>query len=109
MKAFIVLAILTTFGMIFFQYTKNKNSKKLLIALVTFGVIISLATIGNLTRPVIPIYIAHMVLVILAWTGLMFYLVKEKYYWWVIFSPALTIGLFLLLEFFEGSRHGILG
>ena len=109
MKALIILVILATLAIIFFQYTKNQNVKKLLIALATFGMIISLAVVGNLTRPVIPVFIAHIILVMIAWGGLMFYLMKEKYYWWVIFSPVITIGLFLLLEFLEGSRHGILG
>ena len=108
MKALIILAILATIGIIFFKYSREKDLKKLLVSLVTFGMIASLAVVGNLTRPVIPIYIAHMILVIVAWGGLMMYVFKRKYYWWLIFSPVVTIGLFLLLEYLEGSRHGIL-
>ncbi len=107
MKALIILAILITVAIIFFQYSRNKNLKKLLIALATFGVIVSLAVVGNLTRPVIPIFIAHIILVIIAWGGLMVYLLKEKYYWWIIFSPIVTIALFLLLEILTGSGHEI--
>jgi len=107
-KALIILAILATIGIIFFKYSREKDLKKLLVSLVTFGMIASLAVVGNLTRPVIPIYIAHMILVIVAWGGLMMYVFKRKYYWWLIFSPVVTIGLFLLLEYLEGSRHGIL-
>ncbi len=105
MKALIILAILATLAIIFFQYSRNKNLKKLFIALCTFAVIISLAVVGNVTRPVIPIFMAHLILVIAAWGGLMVYLVKEKYYWWIIFSPVVTIGLFLVLEFLAGSGH----
>ncbi len=65
MKALIILAILATLGIIFFQYSRNKNIKKLLIALATFGMIVSLAVVGNLTRPVIPIFIAHIILIIM--------------------------------------------
>jgi len=108
-KALMILAILATFGIIFFQYSRNKNIKKLFIALATFGMIISLAVVGNVTRPIIPLFMAHIILLILAWGGLMYYLMKEKYFWWIIFSPIVTIGLFLLLEFLDGSRHGILG
>jgi len=107
-KALIILAILATIGIIFFKYSREKDLKKLLFSLVTFGMIVSLAVVGNLTRPVIPIYIAHMILVIFAWGGLVTYVFKHKYYWWLIFSPVVTIGLFLLLEYLEGSRHGIL-
>ncbi len=105
MKAFIILVILATLAIIFLQYSRNKNLKKLLIALTTFSAIISLAVVGNVTRPVIPIYMAHLILIIVAWGGLMVYLVKEKYYWWIILSPVITIGLFLVLELLTGSGH----
>ncbi len=109
MKALIILLILATLGIIFFQYSRNKNLKKLFIALITFGVIISLAVVGNLTRQVIPIYMAHIILILGSWGGLIVYLVRDKYYWWILFSPVVTIGLFLLLEMLTGSSHeGIL-
>jgi hypothetical protein len=105
MKALLVIIILLTFGAIFFQYSRNKNIKKLLIASATFGLIISLAVVGNLTRQVIPLFIAHIILIISAWGALILYLLRDKYYWWVIFSPVVTIGLFLLLELATGSGH----
>ena len=105
MKALLILAILATFGVIFFQNKKNKDIKKLFTALATFAVTITFAVLGNLTRPVMPIFIAHIMLIILSWGGVVLYLVKEKYYWWLIFSPSVTIGLFLLLEFFAGSGN----
>ena len=105
MKVLIILAILATLALIFFLYTRNKDLKKLLIALATFAGIISLAVVGNMTRQVIPIFMAHIVLIVLAWGGLLFYLVKDKYYVWLILSPLVTIGLFLLLELVSGSGH----
>ncbi|MEN8727524.1 MAG: hypothetical protein ABF276_06125 [Sulfurovum sp.] len=109
MKALIILAVFATLVIIFFQYSRNKNLKKLFIALITFGIIISLAVVGNLTRQVMPIFLAHIMLIIVSWGGLIVYLVRDKYYWWIIFSPLVTIGLFLLLELLTGSGHeGIL-
>jgi len=109
MKALIILAILATLAIIFFQYSRNKDLKKLFIALGSFLLIISLAIMGNLTRQVIALFMAHIVLIVIAWGGLMVYLVRDRYYWWVIFSPVVTIGLFLLLELLTGSGHeGIL-
>jgi len=105
MKAFIILAILATFAMIIFQYSRGKNLKKLLIALASFTLIITLGIMGNLTRPILPIFLAHIILLIVAWGGLMVYLWKDKYYWWVIFSPIITIALFLILEILTGSGH----
>ena len=107
MKVLIILAIFATLGILFFQYTRNKNFKKLLIALFTFGAIISLAVLGNVTRQVMPIYLAHMMLTIVSWGGLILYLARDKYYGWIIFSPLVTIGLFLLLELLTGSGHEV--
>ena len=109
MKALIILAILVTLAAIFFQYSRNKDLQKLFIALGSFALIISLGVMGNLTRQVIPLFLAHIVLIIGAWGGLLWYLMRDRYYWWLIFSPLVTIGLFLLLELLTGSGHeGIL-
>lgn len=105
MKALIVLAVLITLGIIWFFYRRSRDMKKLFIALATFGVIVSLAVLGNVTRQIMPIYMAHIVLVFFSWGGLIVYLLRGRYYWWVIFSPWLTIGSFLLLEFLTGSGH----
>ena len=105
MKALIILAILATLATLFFQYSRNKDLKKLFIALGSFLIIVSLGIMGNLTRQIIPLFMAHIVLIIIAWGGLIVYLVRDRYYWWIIFSPVVTIGLFLLLEFLTGSGH----
>lgn len=107
MKALMTVALLTSLTIIFFQYHRNKNLKKLLIGLVTFFLVITFAIVGNVTRPVMPLYLVHIMLTIVSWGGMIVYLVKERYYWWMIFSPAFTIGLFLLLELLTGSGHEI--
>ena len=81
--------------------------KKFFISLGTFCVIVSLAVLGNATRQIMPIYMAHTVLVLLSWGGLIVYLLRDRYYWWIIFSPVITIGVFLLLEFLTGSGHEV--
>ena len=105
MKLLIIVAIIFTVGLMFFKYSKDKNIQKLIVSLLSFGIIISMAVVGNLTRPVIPIYIAHMILIIFAWIALIWYILKSKYYWWIIFLPVVSIGLFLLLELLAGSAN----
>ncbi len=107
MKVLIILAIFATLGIIFFQYSRKKDLKKLLIALITFAIIVTLAVVGNVTRPIMPVFLAHIMLILVSWGGLMVYLIRDKYYWWIIFSPVVTIGLFLLLELLTGSSHEI--
>lgn len=109
MKAILVLIILATLAIIFLQYKRGKDSKKLLISLVSFAIIVSLGIAGNLTRPVIPIFIAHLVLLVAAWGSLMWYVVRDRYYWWIILSPIATIVLFLLMEVLMGAGHEYLG
>jgi len=105
MKALIILAILLTLVSIFLHYKKNKDIKKLLIIVGSFALLLSLATIGNLTRQVFPLFIAHSILIIIAWGAVIVYMIKDKYYWWIVFSPVVTIALFLLLELVSGSGH----
>ena len=111
MKGLIIVAIILTLGILFLYYTRTKNLKKLLISLGTFGAILGLGVAGNITRQVIPLFLAHLILLLFAWGGLFFYLLKDRYYWWILFSPALTIGVFLLMELLTGSghEHAILG
>jgi len=105
MKAFLVIAILLTFGLIILLYSRNRDSKKLLVSLGSFIVIIALGIMGNITRPVIPFFLAHIVLIIFAWLGLLYYVVRGRYVWWLIFSPAVTIALFVIWSLIAGSRY----
>lgn len=105
MKAVIVLIILFTLAAIALQYRKKGDLRTLFIALGSFAVILSLAFMGNMTRPVVPLFLAHIVAVVIAWGGLMWYLLRGRYYGWVIFLPAATIGAFWMLELLTGSAH----
>jgi len=105
----IILVVLLTLGMIFVQYKRGRDSKKLLLSLVSFAVIVSLAVAGNLTRQVLPLFMAHLVLLVLAWGSLVWYSIRGRYYWWLILSPIITIALFLLMEILMGSGHEYLG
>ena len=105
----IILVVLLTLGMIFVQYKRGRDSKKLLLSLVSFAVIVSLAVAGNLTRQVLPLFMVHLVLLVLAWGSLLWYSIRGRYYWWLILSPIITIALFLLMEILMGSGHEYLG
>lgn len=105
MKAVIVLVVLLTLTAIFLQYRKKGEMQTSLVALVSFGLILSLAAMGNMTRTVIPLFLAHIVFVIIAWVGLIWYLIRGKYYWWLIFLPVVTITTFWMLELLTGSAH----
>jgi len=103
MKGMIILAILATLGIIAIDFYRHRDWKKLLISLGIFGVILILAGLGNMVRSVIPIFIAHFILIVMAWGVLLLYIVREKLYWPIIFSPLVTILLFVLMERVIGS------
>jgi hypothetical protein len=103
MKAMIILAIFITLGVIGLDFYRHRDWKKLLVSLGVFGIILTLAGLGNMTRTVVPLFIAHFVLIVFAWAALLFYVAREKFYWQVLFSPAITLLLFLLLERVIGS------
>ena len=105
MKALLILAILLTFGLIFLRYWRNRNGKQLLVSLGSFILLISLGIMGNITRPIIPLFLAHIVLIVFAWLGLLYYMFRGRYVWWLIFSPVITIVLFIALSLIEGSRY----
>lgn len=105
MKIVIILFVILSFVSAVWQYTRTKNTKKLLIVLISFGFVISTAIAGNLTRSILPIYYAHWILVLAAWFGVIYYIAKDRYYWWIIASPLLSITLFVILEYLIGSRY----
>ena len=107
MKAMIIFAILATLGLIAIDFHRHRNWKRLLISLGIFGLILTLAGLGNMVRTVIPIFIAHFVLIVIAWGALLVYIFRDKLYWPIIFSPLVTILLFVLLERVIGSGGAV--
>ena len=103
MKGMIIIAILATLGLIGLDFYRRQNWKKLLLSLGTLALILTLAGMGNMVRTVIPIFIAHFILIVIAWAALLFYIFKEKLYWQLVLSPVVTLLLFVLLERVVGS------
>jgi len=109
MKGLLILFMVGSVFYAFWQYSKSKDIKKLLVVLASFAFVIALGIAGNLTRGIMPIFYLHWILEILAWFGVIYYMLSGRYYWWVIASPLLTIGLFVILEYTNGSRHEAIG
>ena len=103
MKGMIIIAILVTFGLIAMDFYRHRDWKKLLTSLATITVILTLAGLGNMTRTVIPLFIAHFILIVIAWGTLIYYIFRDRLYWPLIIAPVVTILLFVLLERVIGS------
>jgi len=105
MQPTILLLTLITLALIALKYHYTRESKKLLVSLGLFGVLIALAIAGNITRPITPLFLGHIILVIAGWLALLWYILKTKLHLWVILSPIVTIMLFLLFEKIVGSAN----
>ncbi|MCF6206677.1 MAG: hypothetical protein L3J47_07295 [Sulfurovum sp.] len=106
MKALIILAIVATFGLIFFFFSRKRDSKKLLISMVTFGVMLYILWVGfRVSVAIFPLKILNIVLGFFAWGGMLYYILKDRYAWWVIFSPLIVPVLFVIFSLIGGSRY----
>ena len=106
MKTVIILAILATFVMIFVTYNKNKDFKKLFVSLLSFVVMLYVLWVGfRVSIAIFPLKIANIVLGFFAWGGIVYYILRDRYVWWVIFSPLLVPLSFVLFSLVGGSRY----
>ncbi|AKF24067.1 hypothetical protein YH65_00575 [Sulfurovum lithotrophicum] len=106
MKAVIILAILATFVMIIVKYNRNRNVKKLFISVVSFSVMLYILWVGfRVSIAIFPLKILNIVLGFFSWGGIMYYILRDRYIWWVIFSPLIVPLSFVLFSLIGGSRY----
>lgn len=106
MKALITLGILATFVLIFLMYNKNRDLKKLFITLGSFIVLLYLLWVGfRVSIAIFPLKIANIVLGFFAWGSILYYILRDRYVWWAIFSPLLVSIIFVIFSLMGGSRY----
>ncbi|MEA2048403.1 MAG: hypothetical protein U9O64_08175 [Campylobacterota bacterium] len=104
---FILIVSFILFIIILFQYMRTKDLKKLLISLGTSGIIMVLFVLGNMTKTVFLLFLLHKLLMIASLGALFLYIKNSTYYWWIIFSPLVSIILAIVLEYFIGSANEV--
>ena len=106
MKALITLGILATFVLMFFLYHKNRDLKKLLITGLSFTLLLYLLWVGfRVSVAIFPLKIANIVLGFFAWGGVVYYIIRDRFVWWMIFSPLLVPIIFVIFSLMGGSRY----
>jgi len=106
MKTVIILAILATFVMIIVKYNKNRDIKKLFISTVSFAVMLYILWGGfRVSIAIFPLKILNIVLGFFSWGGIVNYILRGRYVWWVIFSPLLVPIAFVIFSLIGGSRY----
>jgi len=104
MKALIVMAILVAIGLILLIDKKENNVQKMLFSFFILFSIIGLAVVGNVMRSVMPLFLAHIMALIMAYGGLIYYILREKKQWIFWLLPMLTLVIYVVLAWI-GNKH----
>lgn len=106
MKAVIVLAILFAIGVIVLMYKREEDVKKMAFSFFILLVIIGLAVVGNVMRSVMPLFLAHIIALIMAYGGLVYYVFRDVPQWILWLLPLATLILYVLIAWI-GNEHVI--
>ena len=104
MKALIVIAILLAIGLIVMMYKREQDSQKMILSFVVLLAIVGLAVVGNVMRSVMPLFLAHLIALIIAYVGLLYYVVKDRTQWILWLLPLSTVILYVVVAW-VGNRH----
>ena len=104
MKAIIVLAILLAMGIIFLFYKKDSDTSKMLFSFLVLASIISLSIVGTVMRSLMPLFLTHLVALVLSYGGLLYYIFSDKKQWILWLLPMSTLAFYVLLAWI-GNEH----
>ena len=104
MKVIIILALFLAMGLIFLSYKREKNTPKLLFSLAILLSIISFTVLGNMMRSLMPLFLAHIMALILSYGGLIYYIFRARAQWLLWLLPLLTL-LFYVVLAWVGNEH----
>ena len=104
MKVLIVLSILLAIGVIVLMYKREEDLKKMLFSFLILLFIIGLAVVGNVMRSVMPLYLAHIIALIIAYGGLIYYVFKDRTQWILWLLPLATLILYVVVAW-VGNEH----
>jgi len=106
MKAVIIfsIAILFSIGLILVMYKREDDLSKLLLSSTLLIALISLGVVGNVMRSLMPLFVTHIVALGVAYVGLILYILRDKFYWYLSILPLATLLFYVLLAWI-GNRH----
>lgn len=104
MKSIIVLAILLAIGLIYYFYKRADDLQKMILSFAFLVGIITWGVIGNTLHSLVPLFLAHIIALILSYATLLVYIVRDRFYWYIALLPMVTLSFYLLLATI-GNRH----
>ncbi len=104
MKVIIILAIFFSMGLIFLMYKRENNIKKMLFSSVLLVGLISLGIVGNVMRSLMPLFLVHIVALVISYVALIIYILRDRLYWYLGLLPVGTLTIYILLAW-VGNEH----
>ena len=95
--AFLLLIITLS---IFYNYKKRNDKKRVLMSIT---LVLSVLFFTYISKVIIihkPIFVLHLALMIISWTGLFLYLVKNRLQLMMILAPVVSTSLFFTIALF---------
>jgi hypothetical protein len=102
----VIILVLITLAIIFFQYKKEKNIKKSLIATALFAYLLISGYSGYiLMKAVPPLAFIHLISIVAGYFAIFYYLFRNKLYIYIFIAPLIIIAIYFGLNHLEGSRY----
>jgi hypothetical protein len=99
MKLIVLAAFLAVFGVVYYQYKKDKDIKEALLTLFFIAVVTGFSLFGRYTLVYKPLFVLHVLLVLFSWIEIFRSVFTKKRNLWIIFSPVFSVGLFFLIGY----------
>ena len=104
MKFLLVLAPFIVAAMSYVMYKEDGNIKKLIITFLLLWAVLTLAIVGNIMRSLTPLFLTHIIAIILAYGAIIYYVLKGRFIWLALASPVITMLIYLIFVWI-GNEH----
>ncbi len=96
----IALLLLSIMIVLFRTYKRSHDRKKLFLSLALFSLLLLLSYTSKILFLYKPLFILHLALLLTAWWHYYRYIFKDTLIRYWIFSPLLSVALFILIALF---------
>ena len=104
LKYLIVLLPLVVIVFIYIMFKRDRDIKKAIISSFLLLAVVALAIMGNIMRSIPPLFLTHIVAVIVAYGATIYYVLREKFILLALVAPLATM-LFYLFLVWVGNEH----
>jgi len=104
MRLLIILMPLIAIGLNYLIFKKDRDIKKFILSFLLLFFIVSFFIVGNIMRAVTPMFLMHIVAIVVAYGAMIYYIFSKKIIWMALISPIITLFIYLLLVW-VGNEH----